>query len=86
MNYHVTVTPTAAKEFRGLDVKQQRRIGDALKRLAENPRPSGAKKLTGSKSDWRVRVGDYHILYNVDDTAAHITVWRIAHRREVYRA
>ncbi|MEW5988529.1 MAG: type II toxin-antitoxin system RelE/ParE family toxin [Chloroflexota bacterium] len=85
MNYHVTITPTAAKEFRGLDAKQQRRISDTLRQLTENPRPPGAKKLTGSKSDWRVRVGDYRILYEVDDTAAHITVWRIAHRREVYR-
>ncbi len=49
------------------------------------PRPPGAKKLVGRQLDWRIRVGNYRILYEVDDEASIITVWRIAHRREVYR-
>ena len=49
------------------------------------PDPQGLKKLAGSSHDWRIRVGDYRILCEVDDEGRLIMVWRIAHRREVYR-
>jgi len=52
--------------------------------LARNPRPSGCKKLKGHKDIWRIRVGDYRIVYTVDDREMVIRVGRIAHRREVY--
>lgn len=85
MAYRVTITPTAVKERKRLDAETRQRIDDALRGLYENARPAGAKKLSGSKQDWRIRVGNYRILYEVDDAGNLITVWRIAHRREVYR-
>jgi mRNA interferase RelE/StbE len=85
MAYRVIITPTAVKERKRLDAETQQRIDVALRGLYENARPPGAKKLSGSKQDWRVRVGDYRILYEVDDDGNLITIWRIAHRREAYR-
>lgn len=85
MSYRVVITPTAIKERKRLDIENRKRIDAALKRLVETARPPGAKKLTGSKNDWRIRVGNYRILYEINDTDRFITVWRIAHRREAYR-
>jgi mRNA interferase RelE/StbE len=85
MTYRVTMTATAVKERKRLDPTSRKRVDAALKSLLENPRPFGAKKLSGSQHDWRVRVGDYRILYEVDDEGRLITIWRIAHRREAYR-
>ena len=83
--YRVIVTATAVKERQKLDASIRQSIDKALQKLLENTRPAGAKKLSGSSHDWRIRVGDYRILYEVDDEGQLITVWRIAHRREVYR-
>ena len=52
--------------------------------LADNPRPAGCKKLKGYKDQWRVRVGDWRVLYIIDDAAKLATITRIAHRREIY--
>lgn len=60
------------------------RVKAAIDTLAENPRPSGAVKLAG-RDDYRVRVGDYRIVYAVDDAERLVIVARIAHRRDVYR-
>jgi mRNA interferase RelE/StbE len=60
------------------------RIDRKILVLAENPRPAGCKKLKGYKDQWRVRVGDWRVVYIVDDTAKLVSVTRIAHRREVY--
>ena len=77
MTYRVTITATAIKERKRLDDTSRKRVDIALRSLLENPRPHGAKKLAGSTHDWRVRVGDYRILYEVDDNGRLITVWRI---------
>ncbi|MBI2912539.1 MAG: type II toxin-antitoxin system RelE/ParE family toxin [Chloroflexi bacterium] len=61
------------------------RVWTRIKRLSEEPVPSGATKLTGSANDYRLRVGAYRILYGVDHRAAMVIVFRIAHRREAYR-
>lgn len=53
--------------------------------LAYTPRPAGVKKLAGSRSDWRVRIGEYRIIYAIDDRAKTVTVMRAAHRRDSYR-
>lgn len=58
---------------------------NAVIALLPDPRPAGVKKLAGSGSDWRIRVGEYRILYEVDDPADTLTVFRVAHRREAYR-
>ena len=85
MSYHVILTATAVKERKRIATADRHRIDQALRSLQSEPRPSGVKKLSGKDQDWRVRVGDYRILYEINDEQQLITVWRIAHRREVYR-
>jgi len=58
---------------------------DALRALAENPYPHGCRKVSGSTSDWRIRVGDHRVIYAIDKAAHAVRVMRIRHRREVYR-
>jgi mRNA interferase RelE/StbE len=60
------------------------RIMPRLEHLTTAPRPSGCKKLKGGDNEWRIRVGDYRIVYEIDDAARTVDVTRIAHRREVY--
>jgi mRNA interferase RelE/StbE len=60
------------------------RIDRKILALADNPRPAGCKKLKGYKDQWRVRVGDWRVLYIIDDAAKLATITRIAHRGEVY--
>ena len=57
----------------------------AIQALAQNPRPPGCRKLTGSKNDWRIRVGDYRVVYEIADEIRVVRVNRVRHRREVYR-
>jgi mRNA interferase RelE/StbE len=61
------------------------RVIVAIQSLAQNPRPPGCRKLTGSKSDWRIRVGDYRVVYEIADAVRIVRVNRVRHRREVYR-
>jgi mRNA interferase RelE/StbE len=68
-----------------LPVEEFHRIIPRIKALAENPRPSGSRKLSGSRNDWRIRVGEYRVVYEIEDDAEEIRVMRIRHRREVYR-
>ena len=60
------------------------RIQEQIDKLRENPRPDGAKKLKG-ETGFRVRVGDYRILYEINDEVRTITIYRVKHRRDVYR-
>jgi mRNA interferase RelE/StbE len=85
MTYHVRVTPSAEKDRQRLEPAIRKRIDSALRSLAGNPRSRGSHKLRASRVDWRLRVGDYRILYEIDDEERTIIVWRIAHRREAYR-
>ena len=61
------------------------RVVSVLRDLGTNPRPPGCRKLAGSKSDWRIRIGDYRAVYEIDDEVEVVRVMRIRHRREVYR-
>jgi mRNA interferase RelE/StbE len=83
-SYRVALTTSAEKELRGLPAKIVARIVARLERLASSPRPPGSKKLRGGDSEWRIRVGDYRAVYEIDDDAKTVDVTRIAHRREVY--
>lgn len=60
------------------------RIVPRLEQLATEPRPPGCKKLRGGDKEWRVRIGDYRVVYEIDDDARAVDVTRIAHRSEVY--
>ena len=60
------------------------RIAGRIEKLAANPRPSGCKKLKGGVNEWRIRIGDYRVIYTVEDSTRAVEVTRIAHRKEVY--
>jgi mRNA interferase RelE/StbE len=83
--YGIQILPSAERELAALDSPIQRRIAARIDALADTPRPSGAKKLQGGKDTWRVRVGDYRILYEVVDERVIVLVVKVGHRREVYR-
>ena len=82
--HEVRLHPEAVRAFRRLRGRVRDRIESAIDGLAAEPRPHGAVKLAG-RDDFRIRVGDYRIVYAVDDTERLVLVARIAHRREVYR-
>jgi mRNA interferase RelE/StbE len=83
--YQVVVERKAEKDLDQLTGIVYRRVREAITGLAENPRPPGCLKLTGCDADWRVRVGDYRIIYQIADTVRIVRVTRVRHRREVYR-
>ena len=83
-SYAVEVKPPARKELEALPDSVLSRVVRKLESLAETPRPAGCKKLKGYKNQWRIRVGDWRVLYIIDDDAQLVSVTRIAHRREVY--
>jgi mRNA interferase RelE/StbE len=83
-DYAVEVKPPARKELEALPDKVLSRVVRKLESLSHTPRPAGCKKLKGYKDQWRVRVGDWRVVYIVDDSAKLVSVTRIAHRREVY--
>ena len=84
MSFRVEIKRTAEKELANLTQEAQQRIAKALMRLVEQPFPAGFKKLKGS-TDYRIRIGDYRILYTVDTRGKSVFVFAIGHRREVYR-
>ncbi len=83
--YEVYLERSAENDLKRLPKTTFQRIIPQLRTLAENPRPSGCRKLTGSKSDWRIRIGDYRVLYEIDEKARAVRIMRVRHRREVYR-
>lgn len=85
MTYRVEVAPAAVRQLRTLDAVARRRIRAAIELLAEQPRPSGAKKLVGGKGEWRVRTGDYRIVYEIHDDVLLVLVVTVGHRRDIYR-
>lgn len=84
MTYRVEVAAAAVRQLRKLDRAAQRRVQAAIELLAAEPRPGGAKKLVGGNGEWRVRTGDYRIVYEVHDTVLLVLVIAVGHRREIY--
>ncbi len=83
-NYSIEVKPLARKELEALPDPVLSRIVRKLESLADNPRPAGCKKLKGYREQWRVRIGDWRVVYLIDETKKLVSILRIAHRREVY--
>ncbi len=83
--YHVEVARRAVKSIAKLPRAEQQRVRAAIDLLADEPRPPGCTKLAGEDSVYRVRVGDYRILYEVIDARLVVHVVRVGHRRDVYR-
>lgn len=82
--YELEVSHGAHRQIRRLSAPLQQRINQAIHSLAENPRPRGVKKLKGWES-YRLRVGDYRIVYEVNDGEQKVVVWRVMAREDVYR-
>ena len=83
-SYRVVLTASAEKELKGLSAQLNARIVPRLENLADRPRPPGCKKLKGGDKEWRLRVGDYRVVYTIDDAKLMVEVTRIRPRSEVY--
>lgn len=85
MSYAISYVPSAAKVIRKLDRSTARRLLDAIESLANDPRPSGCIQLKGGNGEFRIRVGDYRIVYDIQGDELVVLVLKVGHRREVYR-
>ncbi len=83
--YRVFVERSAEKDLKRLPPDVRSRVANVQRNLATDPRPVGCRKLTGTKHDWRIRVGDYRVIYEIADSVKVVRVYRVRHRREVYR-
>jgi mRNA interferase RelE/StbE len=85
--YSVSLTPPAVRDITGIRNQSiKRRIGEAIDGLETNPRPNGVEKLTGVRPPiYRIRVGDYRILYDINDTAVTVAIARVGDRKMIYR-
>jgi mRNA interferase RelE/StbE len=83
--YEVLLERRAERDIQRLPKEVFDRIIPHLKALSENPKPSGCRKISGSRSDWRIRIGDYRVIYEVSEQEQVVKVMRIRHRKSVYR-
>ncbi len=85
MSYQITIKKIAAKELEALPAKLVVRITQAIYALAKNPRPQGCKKLKGQSGYlWRIRIGDYRVLYTIEEQIKIIDIHKIGHRKDIY--
>jgi mRNA interferase RelE/StbE len=84
VKYQVRIIPSAEKEMNKFPALIHRRISRKILVLEDNPRPRDAKKLSG-REEYRLRAGDYRVLYTIDDKEHVVTVFAVGHRREAYR-
>lgn len=84
-SYSLVVKRSAEKELKKLPPTDLRKVVDRLRTLTQAPRPSGCEKLSGESERYRIRQGDYRIVYGIDDAAHLVEIVKIGHRREVYR-
>jgi len=81
MSYSVSLSPAAARQLRKFDPDVRRRIQAAIELLAETPRPPAATRLVGGSGEWRVRTGDYRVIYEVHERELLVLVLQMGHRR-----
>lgn len=84
MSYTIEFSLKAAKLFKELPKSVKNQLSPNIDNLAENPRPSGVKKLKERKNYYRIRVGDYRIIYQINDKTLFILIAKIGHRKDVY--
>jgi len=83
--YEVLIKPSARKELEAVDLKKDRqRIVAAILSLADEPRPSGCRKLSG-RDKYRIRCGDYRVVYSVEDVVLVVAIVNVGHQRDTYR-
>ena len=85
ITHRIQLSPAAARQLRKLDGRTQRRIQAVIELLAQEPHPTGTKKIVGGHGEWRVRTGNYRIIYEIDDGVLVVLILAVGHRREVYR-
>lgn len=86
MLYELYIERHAEKDLRKLaDSPLLSEITNKIKELKNNPRPQSSKKIKGTHNDWRLRIGNYRVLYEINKTNGTITIMRVKHRRDVYR-
>lgn len=86
MTHRIVLSPAAARQIRKLDAPVRRRMQAAVELLALDPRPPAATRLVGGAGEWRVRVGDHRIVYEIHDGELLVLVLTVGHRREVHRS
>lgn len=85
MTYSILLAPPAERQLKALTEPVQKRIVKRLRTLKENPRPQGVKKLAGEEELYRIREGDYRIIYTIQDKQLTVLVVKIGDRKEIYR-
>jgi len=86
MAYELLIERHAERDIKKLERSLFMQVTTAIKGLADNPYPKNSKKIKGSQNDWRLRIGDYRVLYEIDNKTKIIKIMRIKHRREAYRS
>jgi mRNA interferase RelE/StbE len=84
MTSTVLILRRAQRELQRLPQEAYERVREAMRGLAQNPRPPGCLALTG-RAGWRIRIGDYRVIYEIDDVQHTVTIVHVGHRRDVYR-
>lgn len=84
-SYEIQWKHSAERDLRNIDPQQIPRIIQAVESLVNNPLPSQSRKLRGSERDYRIRVGDYRVIYQADVKTKVVTIYHVRHRREAYR-
>jgi len=84
-SYKLLIKPSAARELEALPTKDRKRVIAKIEGLATNARPPASEKLSGEEK-YRLRQGDYRVLYSIQDASTTVTIVKIGHRREVYRS
>lgn len=85
MSYVIVVSKATQKQIDDLPQEIQERVDEKIRSLADEPRPNGAAKLKGSKNEYRIRIGDYRVRYEIDDDKQTIQILQCKHRKDVYR-
>ncbi len=85
MRYRVIILRPAQKELEAIASPSFEKVEEKLLSLRDNPRPPGCKKMKDREGAWRIRSGDYRIIYDINDSATTVTVVRVGHRKEIYR-
>lgn len=86
MTYTVTIAPAAERQLRKFDPQVRRRVQAAIELLSANPRPPKAIQLVGGAGEWRVRTGNYRVIYEIHDDQLIVLVLRVGHRRDLHES
>jgi mRNA interferase RelE/StbE len=85
VSYRVVILPSAKKELEAISSPFFERVEERMLSLGNDARPPGCKKMRDKEGTWRIRSGNYRIVYEIDDSARIVTIQRVGHRREIYR-